>query len=266
MMMKKQLIILGLACMSLVACKKDEEKKEEVEQTSENPDLPGTIAGTIVNMEYSFDAGSNTTYQLNQLVNFTFSSSGMLFIDKNPTAKDGDELSLSTVRKEGSEFVWDDTDNGHAYSLSLKADNSINEVNFSNLDRSAFYGQFTVLEDDTATSGNEGELTISGDVNKIGGSNFNPGLGLECDGCSKPKITWTQAREPESDKVLQVEITGGTFTLDFSAESAFFVTGVGSEIGISHDENAKSITFTNVEMREKFSQPGLITLNGTLKY
>ena len=103
--------------------------------------LPASVKGQVVNMKFTA-AQMGAPYTENQEFKFTFSSSGMLFIDDDPAANDGDEITLSSPSLVGNEYVWTDASNDFSYALSLKSDSSINEVNLSQTSSSSFLGQF----------------------------------------------------------------------------------------------------------------------------
>ncbi len=130
----KHLLIFLLA-LAMISCDDDEDSPT----ASNNPDLPASVAGTIVEMEFSF-ANAGAPWALGTLMHFTFSSSGMLFIDENPAANDGDEIQIDSVELQGSEFIWEDAASGYSYALSMNGA-AINEVNL--MQGSNFLGQFT---------------------------------------------------------------------------------------------------------------------------
>lgn len=139
-------LLVGLV-VSALSCDKDDEDPVTNPPTN-NPSLPATISGTVANMEFT-TANVGAPYTLNQKVNFTFSSSGMLFIDVDPAAANGDEVNIASFTLVGQEYVWEDTQAGFKYALSLTSNSEINEINVSNLSGS-FLGQFTPI----ATGGN----------------------------------------------------------------------------------------------------------------
>ncbi|EWH10408.1 hypothetical protein DS2_08043 [Catenovulum agarivorans DS-2] len=102
--------------------------------------LPSEVMGVEANMQFTH-ANAGAPYNLDQLADFTFSSSGTLFIDTNPEADDGDELQLDKVEMIGSEYVWMDETNGFNYAVSLTG-SGIHEINVSG-SAGSFLGQFT---------------------------------------------------------------------------------------------------------------------------
>ncbi|MEM9022875.1 MAG: hypothetical protein AAGB22_03990 [Bacteroidota bacterium] len=141
-------IALLYACCSLlfVACGDDDGDTDPDPMDPMNPSvqLPASIAGTMVNMEFT-TANPGAPYQLNDQVLFTFGNSGSMAIDEDPGAANGDELTVNTFTIVGSEYVWEDANGGHRYALSLLPDSSINEVNVSSTGGS-FLGQFTPID------------------------------------------------------------------------------------------------------------------------
>ncbi|MEQ8907558.1 MAG: hypothetical protein RIC95_00065 [Vicingaceae bacterium] len=150
MKLSRILFILFLSSIAVTACSEDDED-ETTEPTpttnnnggggSQNATLPSTVIGQMVNMKFTAPQ-SGAPYTDQQELKFTFSSSGSLFIDENPNAADGDEISLNTVTKVNTEYVWEDASSGFSYKLSLKSDSSINEVNLFSNSGSTFLGQF----------------------------------------------------------------------------------------------------------------------------
>lgn len=151
--MKKFILLkLAIVCLGILisSCSDDEDDKTEPAPTtnssnnSNNPSLPASVSGQSVNMVFTA-AQSGAPYTLNQEVKVSFSTSGMLSLDENPTANDGDEVNLANFTKKGSEYVWEDTNNDISYNLSLKSDNSINELNVFTISNTSFLGSFTPL-------------------------------------------------------------------------------------------------------------------------
>lgn len=375
-------IAISLA-LPFAACEEDEDDTPEPTVTTnggnnggQSVTLPSSISGQSANMLFSAPQ-SGAPYADQQEVKFTFNANGILGIDQNPSANDGDELTLNTLSESNGEYIWDDNSNDFSYRLSLKSDQSINEVNVFQLSSNSFMGQFTPINGasgaalvgnyagtytvtsvdkgshsrmsvtidsqgnidfDTNTqlnaadfalvsdrldccdgiwidlnphptqpyprlnlfidsttnqpnkmeympnypnisgrvhvflsptsggSGSSNGLSVSGDFSKVGGANFSPATGVECNSCSTPKITWTENVANGPDKVFSIELFSTTARIDFSANSAFAGNGSYSNLGIVHDTTAKTFTFTNTTLNERFSQPGTITVNGTLSY
>ncbi|MGD1848158.1 MAG: hypothetical protein ACFB10_22410 [Salibacteraceae bacterium] len=130
--------LVGL--LLFAACSKDDDSDPEP-ATPVNPSLPAAIAGSTANLEFT-TANPGAPYSLGDQVLFTFSTSGAMAIDIDPSANNGNEVSVATLTLVGSEYQWEDTGNGYRYTLSLNPDESINEVNVSDLSN-AFLGQFT---------------------------------------------------------------------------------------------------------------------------
>lgn len=372
--MKKLLFLLPLAGLMIISCGKDDDQPNP---TTPPQSLPSAIAGTSLNMEFTAPQ-TGAPYTLGQIVQFTFSSSGSLGIDVDPTAGNGDEITISSFTESSGEYIWEDAAAGVSYHLSLKSDNSVNEINVFDAGGTNFLGQFipesgggnlvvnyegsyTVTSVDkgthtrmtvsidasgnidfdtgimlnaadfalvsdrldccdgiwidmnpyptepyervnlhmdpnsgdlirieyypqypsvsgrvevTLTKGTSGggsnELNVTGDFAKVGGAVFTPAKGQPCTSCTiSEKFTWTQLESSAPDRVFSIEIfnSNGMVLLDFSAGSAFTANASDlASLGIVRDATAKTFTFTNVDMNEKFSQPGMITLNGTLTY
>jgi|GEM_PF-1768002 len=138
-----------LCILILSSCSDDEGDDNETVIPQPNiptlPALPATVSGQVVDMKFT-TAQTGAPYVDNQEVKMTFSSAGQLFIDDDPAANDGDEINIATFTLVGSEYIWQDASNGHAYALSLKPDGSINEVNVSNSASGMFLGQFITID------------------------------------------------------------------------------------------------------------------------
>lgn len=109
------------------------------------------LAGVEISLQFT-TANTGSPYQLNDVVKFSFSNTGALSIDKNPSANDGNEITIQNFAQVGSEYQWVESGTGHTYNLSLKSDNSINEMNLNGSD-GAFLGQFTPVEEGNSTLG-----------------------------------------------------------------------------------------------------------------
>jgi hypothetical protein len=94
-------------------------------------------------MEFT-TANSGAPYAEGDQVLFTWSGSGLLFLDTNPEAEDGSEITLEQAGVTGSEYIWRDTDSGLDYAVSLTSANELNEINV--LSGSEFLGQFTLAQ------------------------------------------------------------------------------------------------------------------------
>ncbi|WP_016955341.1 hypothetical protein [Catenovulum agarivorans] len=140
-MFKYPQIILLSSVVLLSACKLDISSDDD-DGTGGDPivTLPTELMDVVANMQFTH-ANSGAPYNLDQLADFTFSSSGTLFIDTDPDAANGDELQLDDVAMVGSEYVWMDEQNGFNYAVSLTA-TGIHEINVSS-SAGVFLGQFT---------------------------------------------------------------------------------------------------------------------------
>lgn len=160
---KSIFIAAALFSTFLISCGDDDDDNEPpVQSQIANPNLPSSVSGQVVNFIFTA-AQPNAPYALNQEVKVTFSSSGMFFLDNNPTANDGDEVNVATFTEIGKELVWNDAGNDYSYALSLKADSSINELNVTQTSTSAFLGSFKPREDVDATvmKGFAGTYTVT---------------------------------------------------------------------------------------------------------
>lgn len=130
--MKKQLFTIFSTCLLfIVSC--GEDKIDDLLSGT----VPEGLKGQVVNMK--FDTQDYGPYKKGDIVEFTFSSSGILQI------KDaiGNTLTLETMVVEGSEFIWEDNDHSKRYAVSLKNDNTeLNEINLLEQTDNSFLGQF----------------------------------------------------------------------------------------------------------------------------
>ena len=374
----RSFIALSILGIAFTGCSDDDDSGDNMNPDNQNSDLPSAIVDQAIRMTFT-SAQTGAPYSEGQEVDFTFSDSGEMTLDENPDANDGNEVLVTSFSESGNEFIWKDENAGFDYKLSLKSDNSINEINVFKASDNTFMGQFVELgggSNDNIVSnyagsysvtsvdkgthtrmtvtidadgnidfdsgiqlmasdfalisdrlaccdgiwidmnpyptepyprvnlfvdpssgdlnkieylpenpsianrvtvnlskgtggGNSNELTVSGDFSKVGGASFTPDLGLECTSCaSSEKFTWTQKENSNPDRVFSIELfSNGQVVLDFSAGSAFAASGADlMSMGISWDKNAKTFSFANVNMNERFSQPGKIAINGTLTY
>lgn len=141
----KMAAVAVLSSSFLIACSDD----ATTTSASGSGSLPSSVAGKSVT--FTFGAGqSGAPFNDGDSVKVTFSSSGALFIDTNPSANDGDEISISSFTTNASgEYIWEDGAAGFKYFLSFTSDGSINELNVMDT-ADSFLGQFTP---DSATSG-----------------------------------------------------------------------------------------------------------------
>lgn len=125
--------ILFVSSLFLGGCSSDDNSiNEEVELTIEQKEFIAVLKSNYPNQVVSFNTNttiSGAPFVENQKLTFTFSSSGMLFIDTDPDKNDGDEIELPVFTINGDEYVWKDVENDLSYALSLKADNFINKIN-----------------------------------------------------------------------------------------------------------------------------------------
>ncbi len=130
---------------TIVACSSDDDSDDMQEP---GITLPSGISGTSYNLECSF-ANTGAPYQVGHEATFNFGSDGSLAIDFDPTAGNGSEVNVSNGSQVNTEFVWEDSNGGYKYALSLKADDSLNEVNVFDL-QGNFLNQWTPKPDAAA--------------------------------------------------------------------------------------------------------------------
>ncbi|MCF6442495.1 hypothetical protein L1077_24000 [Pseudoalteromonas luteoviolacea] len=98
--------------------------------------LPDALKGKVFTLTFAM-SDSGSSYSDGQVVEFTFSSSGALFIDPSPDP----QIQIQTFEKVGAEYIYKDEQNGFKYAVSV-LNEKLHEVNLSTLE-SAFLGQFT---------------------------------------------------------------------------------------------------------------------------
>lgn len=156
-MMKKQLLFISLLFLTLfIGCTSDGDNtlSETAELTKGQEDFIELLKSKYPTQTVNFNtetALASSPYVKNQKLTLTFSSSGMLFIDTDPEKNDGDEIELPVFSIEGNEYIWKDTANDLSYALSLRTDNTINEVNVSQTSSSTFYASLKEYTDGIET-------------------------------------------------------------------------------------------------------------------
>ncbi|KZN61987.1 hypothetical protein N473_20815 [Pseudoalteromonas luteoviolacea CPMOR-1] len=133
--------------------------------------LPDALKGKSFTLTFAMSA-SGSSYSDGQVVQFTFSSSGALFIDPNPEANDGSEIQINEFEMVGSEYIYNDEANGFKYAVSVLND-KFHEVNLSTSENT-FLGQFTEKSTDGAVENLElvtafaNTYTVTGDGHSRG--------------------------------------------------------------------------------------------------
>ncbi|MDK1309711.1 hypothetical protein [Pseudoalteromonas ardens] len=113
-------------------------KDDDDDDMDDDVMLPEVLKGKVFDMVFMLSE-SGSSYADGQKVRFTFSSSGMMFIDTDPEANNGDEMSLDDVMMEGSEYVY--KDDGFIYKVSV-TETGLNEINLFTMEN-MFLGSFT---------------------------------------------------------------------------------------------------------------------------
>ncbi len=173
-------MVLAAQLTFTTSCKKDEDTPEPSTGSNAPADAPLSLLGTTADMEFT-TANTGAPYTLNQQVKMSFVTNGDLGIDDDPTANDGDELTLSFTSKQGNEYVWTDNANGHIYSMSLIDDTTINEINVFDISGVSFLGQFTPINNNTGNivANYEGSYTVT---NVLNGSHTRMSVSIDADG------------------------------------------------------------------------------------
>ncbi|WP_125717851.1 hypothetical protein [Pseudoalteromonas rubra] len=95
--------------------------------------LPDVLKGKSFDLVFNLTQ-SGSSYADGQKVKFTFSSSSMMFIDTDPEANNGDDMSLDDVMMEGTEYVYKDEQNGFVYRVSVTP-TGLNEINLFTMEK-----------------------------------------------------------------------------------------------------------------------------------
>ncbi|MCF2858743.1 hypothetical protein L1286_14745 [Pseudoalteromonas sp. SMS1] len=133
--------------------------------------LPDALSSKVFTLTFKLSE-SGSAYTDGQKVQFTFSSSGKLFIDVDPDTSNGDEITLDSFDKEGDEYVYSDQANGFNYSVAVLND-KLHEINLFAIG-GGLLGQFVVQasEDDipnlAALTALAGTYVVSGDGHSRG--------------------------------------------------------------------------------------------------
>ena len=196
------------------------------------------------------------------------------------------------------EAIWSDATNNLKYAFSsIRSGDSFNEINVSNNQNYdqigfKFYGQFrdnASTQNATTCSETNGSLSLSADdsaVTDLTGTEFCPGQTAAVD-ANTSLITFEDAAVPTATR------KGGIISLQVTPPSTnVFTTTKGfvqiqytqngiihakyandvtfATYGVSFDQTAKTVTFTNVTLPAKNCETckglGLLKLNGMLKY
>lgn len=170
--MKKQLITFFSICILLLAsCSED----EIADALSGN--IPDGLKGQVIDLE--FTTADYGPYKMGDIVEFTFSSSGILVINDAV----GNTLTLETVVAEGSEFIWEDNDHSKRYAVSLTSDGELNEINLLEQTDNSFLGQFTTPRGEQGESGIIQNLAGMYTITQVnGGTHDRMTLTIEEDG------------------------------------------------------------------------------------
>ncbi|KAF7781705.1 hypothetical protein PRUB_b1019 [Pseudoalteromonas rubra] len=145
-------------------------KDDDDDDMDDDVMLPEVLKGKVFDMVFKL-SDSGSSYADGQKVRFTFSSSGMMFIDTDPDANNGDEMSLDDVMMEGSEYVYKDDDGGFVYKVSVTA-SGLNEINLFTMENTLL-GSF-IADGGDAIAGLElvtaraGEYRVVGDGHSRG--------------------------------------------------------------------------------------------------
>ncbi|KZN62213.1 hypothetical protein [Pseudoalteromonas luteoviolacea] len=104
---------------------KDDDSSDD--DSSDDDMLPDALSGKVFTLTFNLSE-SGSSYTNGQKVMFTFSSSGKLFIDVDPDASNGDEITIDDFDKMGDEYHYSDEANGFKYVVAV-LDGKFHEVN-----------------------------------------------------------------------------------------------------------------------------------------
>ncbi|MDK1286439.1 hypothetical protein [Pseudoalteromonas umbrosa] len=102
--------------------------------------LPDALKGKSFTLTFTMSE-SGSSYSDGQVVEFTFSSSGALFIDPDPESTDNSDIQLNEFEKVDTNYIYTDEQNGYKYTVAL-LNEKFHEVNLNTLE-GVFLGQFT---------------------------------------------------------------------------------------------------------------------------
>ncbi|ESP93703.1 MULTISPECIES: hypothetical protein [Pseudoalteromonas] len=116
--------------------------------------LPEALKSKSFTLTFTMST-SGSSYSDGQVVQFTFSGSGALFIDPDPEANNGSEITINEFEKVDEEYVYEDEERGFKYKVSV-LNGKFHEINLSALESNTLLGQFT----EKATDGNIPNLEL----------------------------------------------------------------------------------------------------------
>ncbi|MGY5355574.1 hypothetical protein [Wenyingzhuangia sp. IMCC45467] len=252
--MKSYLVtVFTICCIFLSACSSEEDSQlKETELTTEQKEFIALLKSNYPTQVVSFNTGTaidNAPYASNQKLTFTFSSSGMLFIDTNPEKNDGDEIELPVFSINGNEYVWKDAGHDLTYALSLTAENYINEINVFKTSTNTFYASLvTIVINENPSETNTESYYFFGDDN------------MECTPISqgKPLVSTVHiiSNPCQSNSAaltfyfdLMKVINAGTYTV-LASEGINVVPGAGKLTMVFYSHDAKNW----------FAQSGTVTV------
>ncbi|WP_046004641.1 hypothetical protein [Pseudoalteromonas rubra] len=136
-------------------------KDDDDDDMDDDVMLPEVLKGKSFVMVFNLTQ-SGSSYADGQKVKFTFSSSGMLFIDTDPEANNGDEMSLDDVMMEGTEYVYKDEQSGFVYRVSVTP-TGLNEINLFTMEK-VLLGSFVAegVTNLALVTARAGEYTVTG--------------------------------------------------------------------------------------------------------
>ncbi|NJB81536.1 hypothetical protein GGR97_000295 [Wenyingzhuangia aestuarii] len=253
----KLFLFLSLFLSVLTSCSSDEsdnsiDTKELTTAQTEFMDLLKSKYPTQVVQFNTETAIENAPFVTNQKLTFTFSSSGMLFIDTNPAKNDGDEIELLVFTISGKEYVWKDAKNDVSYALSLTTENFINEVNVFKTSTNTLYASLITVVTDIVTE-NPGE-------NKIESYYFFTDDNIECAPVSqsKPLVSTVHI----ISKPCQSSSAALTFYFDLmkSINTGTYTVLASEGINVTPGAGKVTIVFYSHDSKTWFAQSGTVTV------
>lgn len=283
--MKKKLLFGVLSILAIgilnTSCEKDSAETEN--KTSETFELTTEQETLITGLQNKYNSGvinftvdtdiNGSPYKKGTDLVLTLSSSGALFIDSNPLAKDGDEVIINTFNKIANEYVWKDLKNDLEYALSIKL-NTIDEINEVNVIKTSTKSFLASLKPEkTVNTDPETPNTAADNTIVIGSKVIDFSPGVPCLDISGFSSVVSYSLKPNA---------GGSFSMIFSeimkvgnykmvdsnpktGEVSFFVNdGVvirsafsGGTLNVTTNASGKKVlTATNITLTDGVLEPG----------
>lgn len=221
--------------------------------------LPSGLTDNDFQLQFT-TANNGAPFNLNDIVAASFSTPDNLALDYNPSAQDGNELTLTDAAEDNGEYRWVDSATNVAYVVSL-VNSNLNEVNLFSADNNSFLGQFTPYSDagidnlelvtaltgtyrvDAVSSGSHSRNTIM--INDDGSINFDTNVQFSANQIqiiydrthitAEPRVQISYGADDDAE-VINLYLTPG----DTSKLAAVQFRHTASSIDIQVDVSAES--------------------------